>query len=189
MWLLLIGGVIFFIFLVIVLGIIAYLILTYNKLVTLTTRINNSKSQIEVQLKRRYDLIPNLVETVKGYAKHEKGIFEKVAQLRSGLINGPLGERLKKSNQLTQFLGRLFAVAENYPELKANENFKQLQSQLTETENKIAYSRMVYNDVVMQYDKAIKLFPTNLIAGILGFKEKEYFKAEENEKKNVKVSF
>lgn len=162
----------------------------YNSLISAKLRVNEAFSQIDVQLKRRTDLIPNLVETVKGYAKHEKGVFEKVAELRSELMKakGP-EEKADINNQLTQTLKSIFAVAEAYPELKASDNFKALQDELSDTENKIAYSRQFYNSNVLDYNTKLQIFPNVLFAKILNFKPAEFFGATEEEKKTVKVSF
>src|SRR3989344_6753385 len=174
----------------IVLGvIILYIIMAYNSLVTLRTRINNAWSQIDVQLKRRYDLIPNLINTVKGYVKHEKQVLTDLTKARSNLVSGNMQEKSKASDQVTNALKSLFAVAENYPQLKANENFKLLQEELSGTESKIAYSRQFYNDNVMTLNNKIQQFPSNIIANMLSFKEREFFEAEESEKKPVKVEF
>lgn len=162
----------------------------YNNLVNLRNRVKNSYSQIEVQLKRRNDLIPNLVETVKGYATHEKGVFEEVTQARSNVINASnIQETSAADNQLTGALKSLFAVAENYPELKANSNFQQLQSELTDTEDKISYSRQFYNDVVLKYNNACEQFPSSIFAKIFGFKEADFFKAPESEMEVPEVKF
>jgi LemA protein len=171
--------------------VILWLIIAYNRLVILRTRINNAWSQIDVQLKRRYDLIPNLVETVKGYAKHEKSVFENITKARAALMNAKtLPEKAKADNMITGALKTLFAVAENYPNLKANENFMQLQEELSGTESKIAYSRQFYNDNVMNYNASIQQFPTNLIANMFKFTGREFFKTEgEAERKPVKVKF
>lgn len=151
----------------------------YNRLVLLRNRVDNAWSQIDVQLKRRYDLIPNLVETVKGYAKHESGVFERVTEARSAAMGAQgVEQRAEAENVLTGALKTLFAVAEAYPDLKANTNFLQLQDQLTDTENKIAYSRQFYNDTVMTYNTATQTFPNNILAGIFGFGTREYFEAE-----------
>lgn len=166
-----------------------FLVGIYNRLVQLKVRIDNAWAQIEVQLKRRYDLIPNLVETVKGYAKHEKGTLEEVTKLRTQLMSGTPAQRAKANDLLTGALKSLFAVAEAYPQLKANENFKALQDELAGTENKISYVRMAYNDSVMEYNTAIKQFPSNMIAGMFSFKETQFFEAAEAERKNVKVQF
>ena len=178
----------------IILGIVLLLLIIvisiYNGLVRLKNQVKNAWAQIDVQLKRRNDLIPNLVETVKGYAKHEKQVFENVTKARSAVMNATgVEDKAAASNQLTGTLKTLFAVAENYPQLKANENFLQLQEELTGTENKIAYSRQHYNDMVMRFNTKIELFPNNIFANMLNFKQQEMFKTEEAEKKNVKVQF
>lgn len=166
------------------------LVLLYNGLVQLKVLVDEAWSGIDVQLKRRYDLIPNLVETVKGYAKHESGTFEKIAQLRSAAMNATsVEEKGKLENQLTGTLKTLFAVAENYPELKANQNFLDLQAQLSTIEEEIQGARRYYNGTVRDYNTKIMVFPNNLLAGILGFKAREFFAAEEEAKQNVKVDF
>ncbi len=159
----------------------------YNSLISLRNRVDNAWSQIDVQLKRRYDLIPNLVETVKGYATHEREVFEKVTEARSQAISagGSVAEQAKAENQLTQTLRSLFAVAENYPELKANQNFMLLQEELSGTESKIAFARQFYNDSAYRYDTAIETFPRNVMAGIFGFKERPYFEAEAESRRPV----
>jgi len=166
-------------------------ILIYNGLVGLKKRVENAWSQIDVQLKRRYDLIPNLVETVKGYAKHEKTVFENVTKARARMAQATtVGEKAGAENFLTSALKSLFAVAENYPRLRANENFLALQEELAGTENKIAYARQFYNDSVMQLNTTIHQFPSNIIASTFGFKEQEFFEVESPaEKKAVKVKF
>lgn len=164
-------------------------IAVYNRLVQLKVRIDNAWAQIEVQLKRRYDLIPNLVETVKGYAKHEKGTLTEVTKLRAQIMSGTPGERAKANDLLTGALKSLFAVAESYPQLKANENFKALQDELAGTENKISYVRMAYNDTVMEYNTSIKQFPASMLAGMFGFRENQFFEASEAERGPVKVEF
>lgn len=169
------------IILVLVLLLLLYFIGVFNHLVTLRNRAENAWSQIDVQLKRRYDLIPNLIETVKGYAKHEKETLENIAKYRSQLVTGSVADKAKADNLLTGALKSLFAVTENYPKLVANENFKMLQEELAGTENKIAYARQAYNDAVLQYDTQKELFPNSLMTGIGNFKEKEYFKAPEGE--------
>lgn len=175
---------------IIVIFIAATIIHLYNNLVDLRNRVKNSYSQIEVQLKRRNDLIPNLVETVKGYAGHEKEVFENVTQARSNVMNATnIEEASTANNQLTGALKTLFAVAENYPELKANSNFQQLQSELTETEDKISYSRQFYNDVVLKYNNACQQFPSNIFAKMFGFKEAEFFEAPESETAVPEVKF
>ncbi|MBI2080028.1 LemA family protein [Candidatus Micrarchaeota archaeon] len=178
------------------LGILVLLVLlilvvigTYNRLVVLRNRIDNAWSQIDVQLKRRYDLIPNLVETVKGYAKHEKETLKDVIKYRGGLVNGSAEDRTMANNMLTAALGRLFAVSENYPQLRANENFLKLQEELTGTENKISYVRTAYNDSVLELNNGIQTFPSNMIAGMFGFTQKPYLETPGEERKNVKVKF
>lgn len=173
-----------------VIAVVAYVWLTYNSLITLRERIKEALSGIDVQLKRRADLIPNLVETVKGYAKHEKEIFENVTKARSQLMKADTPHaKAEADNMLTGALKSLFAVAENYPTLRASENFQKLQEELSDTENKISYSRQFYNSNVLAYNTKIQMFPSSLIARQFGFKEKEFFEAEEEERKNVKVSF
>jgi len=170
--------------------IVLYLIGAYNSLVTSKNRIENAWSQIDVQLKRRFDLIPNLVETVKGYAKHEKETFRMVTEARAALQQAKgVAEKARASNMITSALKTLFAVAEAYPKLKANENFKMLQEELAGTENKIAYARQFYNDSVTGFNTSIQRFPTNIIAGIFNFGKKEYFQIEGTERKAVKVEF
>lgn len=164
--------------------------MTYNSLIVLRERIKEALSSIDIQLKRRVDLIPNLIETVKGYAKHEKDVFENVTKARSAMMkaDGPQ-EKGKASDMLTGALKSLFAVAEAYPNLQASDNFKELQEELSDTENKISYSRQFYNSNVLAYNTKIKMFPSSLIASQFGFKEVEFFETEESEKKPVKVTF
>ncbi|MBM4236092.1 MAG: LemA family protein [Firmicutes bacterium] len=179
-----------------ILGLIALIVVSligiYNRLVTLRQRIKNAWAQIEVQLKRRYDLIPNLVNTVKGYAKHEQETFEKVTQARNMAIQAKdVNEQAGAENLLSGALKTLFAVAESYPELKADANFRQLQEELTNTEGKIAFSRQFYNDTVMTYNTTIQRFPTVLVAGMFGFSKEEYFNLDEEvaAREAVKVEF
>ncbi len=177
-----------------ILGLIAlvvlWLIMTYNSLVVLRNRIDNAWSQIDVQLRRRYDLIPNLLETVKGYAAHEKDVFERVTQARANAIAaGSVGEQGKAENMLTQALRSVFAVAENYPQLRATENFQKLQEELSGTESKIAFARQFYNDTVLRYNNARQTFPAALIANQFGFGPREYFEMEEAAREPVKVKF
>jgi len=179
-----------FLILGIILVIVAWFILTYNNFVNLRNRVKNAWAQIDVQLKRRYDLIPNIVETVKGYAKHEKEIFENIAELRAKAMGATSIKDIGESNnQITGTLKTLFAVAENYPELKANEEFLKLQEELTNTENKIAFSRQFFNDIVMNYNAAQQRIPANLIAGMMNLKPEEYYPVDEAEKGPVKVQF
>jgi LemA protein len=176
--------------LVIVALIVIALITLYNRFVRLRNRVDNSWAQIEVQLKRRWDLIPNLVETVKGYAAHERGTFEAVTQARAAAQNarGP-AETAAAEGILGQALGRLFAVAEAYPELQADENFRQLQTELGETENRIAVSRQVYNDTVLTFNNAIQTFPGVVLAGPFGFAEREFFETDETQREAPRVDF
>ncbi len=167
-----------------------YLISQYNGFVILKTRIEEALSGIDVQLKRRADLIPNLVETVKGYAKHEKEVFENVTKARSNLMRaGTLEEKAIANNQLTEALKSLFAVAEAYPQLQASENFRELQRQLEDTEDKVAYSRQFYNTNVLDFNTKVQVFPSNIIANLFGFKPYEFFQANEEERKKVSVKF
>jgi LemA protein len=163
----------------------------YNGLVTLKNKVDEGWADIDTQLKRRYDLIPNMVEVVKGYAKHEKGTFEAVTKARSMAMGATTPEeKAKAENMLTGTLKTLFAIAENYPELKANANFMELQNTLKEIEEHIQLSRRYYNATVRDLNTKIELFPNNIFAGILGFKKREYFEIErEEERENVKVSF
>jgi LemA protein len=166
------------------------LVMIFNRLVVLKNRVDNAWAQIDVQLKRRADLIPNLVESVKGYMKHEKGVLEEVTKARTALMQaGTVEEKSKANNALAGTLKTLFAVAENYPQLKASDNFKMLQEELAGTENKIAYSRTAYNDSVLEYNQTIQVIPYNLVAGMFGHSVKPYFEAAESERQNVKVQF
>lgn len=178
------------ILLVIVVILTLYIWSTYNKLATTKVRIKEALSGIDIQLKRRVDLIPNLVETVKGYAKHEKDVFENVTKARSALMSAQTPkEKAVSDNMLSNALKSLFAVSENYPDLKASQNFLELQQELSDTENKIAYSRQFYNSNVRDYNSTLVSFPGNLVGNFFGFKEEEFFEAEEAAKKPVKVSF
>ena len=168
----------------VILGAIVLLVLIvvgmYNKLVRLRNRCENAWAQVDVQLRKRYDLIPNLVESVKGYAAHERGVFAEVTEARTRAQQAQgVQEQAQAENALTAAIGRLFAVAEAYPELRATENFQQLQAQLTEVEGDIAVSRQVYNDTVLTYDTALETVPTSIIAGIFNFRTREYFEVEE----------
>ena len=175
---------------VILIIIVVAIIHMYNNLVGLRNRVKNSYAQIDVQLKRRNDLIPNLVETVKGYASHEKGVLEEVTKARTGVMNASTVEETSAANnQLTGALKTLFAVAENYPDLKANSNFQQLQAELTDTEDKISYARQFYNDVVLKYNNACQKFPSSILAGMFGFNEETYFQVPESETAVPKVEF
>ena len=178
------------IIIIVLIIIIVTIVHMYNNLVGLRNRVKNSYSQIDVQLKRRNDLIPNLVETVKGYAGHEKGVLEEVTKARTGVMNATsIEETSKADNQLTGALKTLFAVAENYPDLKANSNFQQLQSELTDTEDKISYARQFYNDVVLKYNNACQQFPSNILAKMFGFSEETYFQTPESETAVPEVKF
>jgi LemA protein len=163
----------------------------YNSLITLRNRCDNAWSQVDVQLRRRFDLIPNLVETVKGYAKHESGVFERVTQARTQAMGAATPKEAGQAeNVLAGALKSLFAVVEAYPDLKANQNFLMLQEELAGTESKIAYARQFYNDVVMKFNMKQQVFPSNIIANMFSFKEKEYFEiGDEAAKGPVKVSF
>lgn len=178
------------IILIVVLVIVFWIISAYNGLVTLKQRVSNAWSQIDVQLQRRFDLIPNLVETVKGYAKHEKGTLEAVIKARNTFLSAKSPEdEMKASKEVSTALNKLFALAEAYPDLKANENFTSLQNTLSETEDKISYARQFYNDNVMNYKNKIEMFPSNIVAGIFNFKPEPFFEATEEERKNVEVKF
>jgi len=167
-----------------------FLFWLYNTLVRSKTRVEEAWSHIDVQLKRRADLIPNLVETVKGYAKHEKGVFEKVTEARSAILKAKtVKEAEKADNMLTGALKTLFAVAENYPVLRASENFGELQEELADTENKVAYARQFYNGNVRDYNILIKSFPNVLLASALGFRPAEFFQAEAGEREKPEVKF
>jgi LemA protein len=186
--------------LLVVLGVIVLLIVvvigwaiaTYNRLVRLRNQVQASWAQIDVQLKRRHSLIPNLVETVKGYAAHERGTFEAVIQARNGAIavqGQGAGHQAEAEGMLTQALGRLFALAEAYPDLKANQNFMALQSELGNTEDKIAYARQFFNSAVQTLNSAVQSIPTNLVAGMGGFRTEQYFEAVGGERQDVNVRF
>lgn len=179
------------IILIVVLVIIAlYVVGVYNKLVKARNAANNQLSQIDIQLKRRADLIPNLVETVKGYAKHEEGTFKEVVEARNKAVSAKsISDKAAANNELEGAISKLFALSEAYPELKANENFLSLQGDLKDTEDKITYSRQFYNDSAMSFNNLIQVFPTNIIASIFGFKSFEMFQATESEKETPKVKF
>ncbi len=181
--------------LLIVLGIVAVIAVViigmYNSLIRLKNRVDEAWSDIDVQLKRRHDLIPNLVNTVKGYASHEKETFEKVVQARSAAMQaGNAEEKAKTENALSETLKSIFALAENYPDLKANQNFLELQRELSDTENKIQASRRFYNGNVRDFNTKLQVFPTNIIGNTLGFKDRDFFEIEDaEERKNVEVKF
>jgi len=183
------------IFLWVVLGIIAVAILAiiamYNGLIRLKVRVDEAWSDIDVQLKRRYDLIPNLVETVKGYATHEQGTLQKVVEARTAAMQaGNTAEKAKTENMLSDTLKSIFALAESYPDLKANQNFLELQRELTDTEDKIQASRRFYNGNVRDFNTKLQVFPTNIIGNMLGFKDREFFGVEdEKQKEAIQVKF
>ena len=176
---------------ILILYLVVYLINTYNKLVNFKNKVKDQWAQIDVQLKRRVDLIPNLVETVKGYAKHEKETFEEVINARNSFNSANTKEaEINADNQITGALNKLFALSEAYPELKANENFIALQADLKDTEDKISFARQFYNDVVLSYNNLVEMFPSNVIAGMFNFKAEEYFKVDNEEQRNTpKVNF
>lgn len=178
-------------YVLVVLAALFWVVMVYNGLVVLKNRVKNAWAQIDVQLKRRCDLIPNLIETVKGYAAHESATLENVVKARQQAIN--VGDNVKNraeaENALSGTLKSLFAVAENYPDLKANQNFMQLQEELTSTENKISFARQFYNDAVMAYNNKKEMFPTNIIAGVFNFENRDFFEIAEAEKAVPKVSF
>lgn len=177
--------------LIVIVLLVLFIISLYNTLVRLRQKVRNSWSQIDVQLQRRFDLIPNLIETVKGYMAHEEGVLEKVTELRTSWANAAsISEKAELDNQLSGALKTIMAVSENYPDLKANQNFSELQQELQNTENKISFSRQFYNDSVTMYNTKLEVFPSNLIASMFGFKPEDLFKAESDEaRKNVKVDF
>ncbi len=175
---------------VLALVIIIWLVASYNSFVRLKNQVDNAWAQIDVQLKRRADLIPNLVETVKGYAKHEKQLLENITKARAALMSaGSVADKAAADNMLSQTLKSLFAVSENYPDLKANQNFQQLQEELVGTENKVSYARQNYNDTVMLYNTKRESFPSNIIASMFGFEKKDLFETDKKEREPVRVSF
>ena len=176
--------------LVIVVILIVFVISTYNGLVTAKMNVENSWSQIDVQLQRRFDLIPNFVETVKGYMAHEQESLEKIAELRTSWGNAnTVADKAKLDNELSSTLKTIMAVSENYPELKANQNFLQLSEELSNTENKISFSRQFYNDSVTIYNTKLEVFPSNIIAGMFHFTARDLFKSDDQARQNVKVDF
>lgn len=179
------------IILIIVILIILAIIAMYNNLVKAKIKVDNAWSQIDVQLQRRFDLIPNFVETVKGYASHESETFEKVTQLRTSWANAEtVSQKAELDNQLSSALKTIMAVSENYPDLKANQNFSELSEELRNTENKISFSRQFYNDVATMYNEKLLVFPSNIIANIFNFTSRDLFKTDSDEtRKNVKVDF
>lgn len=179
------------IILIIVLVLIVFwAVSVYNSLITLRNRVKDQWAQIDVQLKRRFDLIPNLVETVKGYTKHESETLEAVIKARNSYVSASLPEdQMKADGELTKAISKLFALTESYPDLKANANFQELQKELTETESKIAAARQFYNDTVLVYNNKVSMVPSNIIAGLFKFKEEKFFEANETERENVQVKF
>ncbi len=171
---------------VILVGLVVYY---YNRIRILQNRIENAYAQIDVQLKKRADLVPNLVNVVKGYAKHEKSIFTQIAKLRTEMLKATGAERIRKGDQLQKLIKSIFAIAENYPELKASENFKLLQEQLNGIENKIAAARQLYNDSVLEYNNLVTTFPGNLFAKLFGAKANKYFSIPEAEREVPRVEF
>lgn len=178
------------ILIIVIVAMVLWFIGVYNGLIQLKNRVDEAWSDIDVQLKRRYDLIPNLVNTVKGYAAHEKTLLENVTEARSKAMQATTpGDKLQAENALSGTLKSLFAIAENYPDLKANQNFLELQRELTDTEDKIQASRRFYNGNVRDFNTKIEIFPNNLVAGMLHFVKREFFEAAAGEKENVKVEF
>jgi LemA protein len=178
------------IILVVVFVVVFTLIYYFNRFVLLGNRIDNSLAQIDVQLRKRADLVPNLINTVKGYAKHEKGIMESVTKARQTMIGAKdIVSKVKAGNQLQAALGKLFAIAENYPQLKANENFLQLQEELSSIEDKVAYSRQFYNDSILDYNNSVQTFPGTFFASLFGKKQKEFLKIPEVSRAVPKVEF
>ena len=181
---------ILWILIIVLIIIVLWFILSYNSFIRLRNQIDNAWSQIDVQLKRRFDLIPNLINSVKGYMKHEKGTLTEITNARTSFLNAStVGDKAKAENMLSGALKTIFAVAENYPNLKASENFIQLQEELSGTESKIAYARQHYNDSVQEYENKRESFPSNILANLFNFGEKEFFKTEGKERENVKVEF
>ena len=176
---------------IIIVLLILWVVSVYNGLISSKLKVDNAWSQIDVQLQRRFDLIPNFVETVKGYMKHESETFEKIAALRTSWANASsVSEKAELDNQLSTTLKTIMAVSESYPELKANQNFSELSEELRNTENKISFSRQFYNDTVTMYNTKLQVFPSNIIAGMFNFKARDLFKAESDEaRRNVKVDF
>ena len=177
--------------LVIIILLVIWIISIYNGLIKSKQKVDNAWSQIDVQLQRRFDLIPNFVETVKGYMTHESETFEKIASLRTSWANSStIGEKAKLDGELSGALKTIMAVSENYPELKANTNFSELSEELRNTENKISFSRQFYNDRVTMYNTKLELFPSNIVAGMFNFQKRDLFATESDEaRKNVKVDF
>ena len=186
------------IILIIIVILIAYIVSTYNGLVQSKMKVDNAWSQIDVQLQRRFDLIPNFVETVKGYMNHEQETFEKITSDKDAIVSNldvmranakTVEDKAKLDNELSASLKTIMAVSENYPELKANTNFMQLSEELSNTENKISFSRQFYNDTVTMYNTKLQVFPSNIIAGMFNFSARDLFKSDDEARKNVKVDF
>ena len=183
-------GPIIIVIIVVLVLLVIYVISIYNKLVNSKNKVENQFSQVDIQLKRRADLIPNLVETVKGYTKHEEGTFTKVVEARNKALSAnSINEKIEANNELSSALSKLLMLSESYPDLKANENFLSLQNDLKETEDKITYARQFYNDSAMDFNNIVEMFPSNTIASIFKFKKFEYFKIDEKEKETPKVKF
>ena len=175
---------------VIVIAVAATIVLLFNGIIVKRNRVNDAWAQIDVQLKRRYDLIPNLIEAVKGYMKYERGVLQTVTQLRTSIVSGSVQDKAAANNKISQALKTIFAVAENYPDLKASQNFINLQQELESTEDKIAFVRTSYNDYVLSFNNAIQTFPGNMVAGAFGFKQMQYFSVDgAAERQPVKVNF
>ena len=178
------------ILIIVVVLLVLYVISVYNSLVNLKNKVEDQASQIDVELKRRFDLVPNLVETVKGYTKHEKETLENVVKARNSYVSADnLGDQLKADGELTNAISKLFALTESYPDLKANENFMNLQNELSAIEEKIVYARQFYNDSVLMLNNKVEMFPSNLVAKMFNFTKKEFFEASSEERENVKVKF
>ncbi|MBQ7031752.1 MAG: LemA family protein [Bacilli bacterium] len=178
------------ILIIVVVLLVLYVISVYNSLVNLKNKVEDQASQIDVELKRRFDLVPNLVETVKGYTKHEKETLENVVKARNSYVSADnLGDQLKADGELTNAISKLFALTESYPDLKANENFMNLQNELSAIEEKIVYARQFYNDSVLMLNNKVEMFPSNLVAKMFNFTKKEFFEASSAERENVKVKF
>ena len=179
--------------LLLIIGLVSWFIKTFNKLVKSRNKVRNSFSQIDVQLKRRFDLIPNLVETVKGYANHEKSILEEFAKARQiyqgASASNNINELADANNMISNTLARLLVVQEQYPALKADAQFNKMMSELRDTEDKISYARQFYNDVVLKHNDLVEMFPSSIVANMKNFKTEEFFKANEAERENVKVQF
>lgn len=176
--------------LIVLVAVVLFLVAFYNRIISLENRVGNALSQVDVQLKRRNDLVPNLVSTVKGYAEHEAGVFDRVTQARERMITaGSIQEKSAASNDLSQALRSVFAIAENYPQLKADANFRELQGQLEETENKIAYSRQFFNDTVLEFNNTVSTVPGVFFAGPMGKQPKPFFEVDEATRQVPSVNF